>query len=228
MGAMSPVWRGSHEGRPVKVPLAAQQATDVLRQRQHWFDGQFDLKPERLVFIDETLTATNLTRSHGRCAKGVHLRAGFPRGHRKNHHAGRHPAHDRHGGADGAGRPNQRRVVRGLRGPGPRSRTAAGVIVIRDHPSSRRQALVQVLIEPASANLRFLPPYRPRLQSYRESILAPQSYAAHSRRANRRRPAGPDRQLVDISNAPTTSAHADMIQNERIPLWISDRIDMIE
>jgi hypothetical protein len=35
------------------------------------------------VFIDETWTATNMTRSHGRCAKGERLRMGFPHGHRK-------------------------------------------------------------------------------------------------------------------------------------------------
>jgi transposase len=31
-----------------------QDRPDVLKQRQDWFDGQFDLDPERLVFIDET------------------------------------------------------------------------------------------------------------------------------------------------------------------------------
>ncbi len=46
----------------------------VLNQRRSWFDGQLDLDPERLVFIDETWTATNTTRSHGRCAKGWCLR----------------------------------------------------------------------------------------------------------------------------------------------------------
>jgi len=54
-----------------------------LRQRQHWFDGKLDLEPERLVFIDENWTATNMTRSHGRCRKGERLRMGFPHGHRK-------------------------------------------------------------------------------------------------------------------------------------------------
>jgi hypothetical protein len=35
------------------------------------------------VFIDETWTATNMARSHGRAAKGERLRMGFPHGHRK-------------------------------------------------------------------------------------------------------------------------------------------------
>jgi hypothetical protein len=42
-----------------------------------------DLDPERLVFIDETWTATNMTRSHGRCRRGERLRMGYPHGHRK-------------------------------------------------------------------------------------------------------------------------------------------------
>ena len=35
------------------------------------------------MFIDETWTATNMTRSHGRCARGERLRMGCPHGHRK-------------------------------------------------------------------------------------------------------------------------------------------------
>ena len=51
-----------------------QDRPDILSQRRVWFDGQLDLEPERLVFIDETWTATNMTRSHGRCARGERLR----------------------------------------------------------------------------------------------------------------------------------------------------------
>ena len=47
-----------------------QDRADVLSAREDWFDGQLDLDPERLVFIDETWTATNMTRSHGRCRRG--------------------------------------------------------------------------------------------------------------------------------------------------------------
>jgi hypothetical protein len=36
-----------------------------------------------VVFIDETCTATNMTRSHGRCAKASRLQMGFPKEHRK-------------------------------------------------------------------------------------------------------------------------------------------------
>jgi hypothetical protein len=77
----APVARG---GPSIKTGHAIEQdRPDVLSQRRTWFDGQLDLDPERLVFIDETWTTTNMTRSHGRCAKGERLRMGFPHGHRK-------------------------------------------------------------------------------------------------------------------------------------------------
>ena len=60
-----------------------QDRPDVLSKRRAWFDAQPDLEPERLVFVDETWTATNMARSHGRCARGARLRMGFPHGHRK-------------------------------------------------------------------------------------------------------------------------------------------------
>ena len=55
---------------------------DVLKQRPAWFDAQPDLDPERLVFVDETWTATNMARSHGRCPRCARLCMGFPHGHR--------------------------------------------------------------------------------------------------------------------------------------------------
>lgn len=55
----------------------------MLQPREEWPDDQLDLDPERLLFIDETWTATNMTRSHGRCQRGERLRMGYPHGHRK-------------------------------------------------------------------------------------------------------------------------------------------------
>jgi len=60
-----------------------QDRPDVLKTRLDRFDGQLDLDPDRLVFIDEAWTATNMARSHGRCRRGERLRIGFPHGHRK-------------------------------------------------------------------------------------------------------------------------------------------------
>ena len=77
---LRPAWDHSQK----KTGHAAEQdRADVLSAREAWFEGQLDLDPERLVFIDETWTATNMTRSHGRCRRGERLRMGYPHGHRK-------------------------------------------------------------------------------------------------------------------------------------------------
>jgi hypothetical protein len=54
---------------------------DVVKRREAWFDGQPDLDPERLVFIDETWASTNMARLRGRAPKGERLRTGIPHGH---------------------------------------------------------------------------------------------------------------------------------------------------
>jgi len=111
------------------------------------------------VFIDETWTVTNMTHSHGRCARGERLRIGFPHGHRKT-----------------------TTLVAGMRMAGmvapmvldgpingdwfeayvtqvliPELRP--GDVVIMDNLSSHKRASVRERIEAAGATLRFLPPY---------------------------------------------------------------------
>jgi transposase len=113
------------------------------------------------VFIDETWTATNMTRSHGRCARGERLRMGFPHGHRKT-----------------------TTLVAGLRMSGmiapmvldgpingdwfeayvtqvlvPELRP--GDVVIMDNLSSHKRTSVRERTEAAGASLRYLPPYSP-------------------------------------------------------------------
>ena len=52
--------------RKKKTAHASEQTRpDVLSRREAWFDGQRDLDPERLVFIDETWASTNMARRHG-------------------------------------------------------------------------------------------------------------------------------------------------------------------
>ena len=121
----------------------------------------FDLDPDRLVFIDETWTATNMTRSHGRCARGERLPMGFPHGHRKT-----------------------TTLVAGLRMTGmvapmvldgPMNRAAfqayidqvlvptlrRGDIVVMDNLPAHKASDVRRAIEAAGAELRYLPPYSP-------------------------------------------------------------------
>ena len=51
--------------------------------REAWFDGQFDLDPERLVFIEETGASTKMAQLYGRSPRGERCRAAVPHGHWK-------------------------------------------------------------------------------------------------------------------------------------------------
>jgi transposase len=53
----------------------------VARRRARWQAHQARLDPSRLVFLDETWAKTNMTRTHGRCARGQRLVAKVPHGH---------------------------------------------------------------------------------------------------------------------------------------------------
>ena len=138
-----------------------QDRADVLNAREDWFDSQLDLVPARLVFIDETWTATNMMRSHGRCRRGERLRMGYPQGHRKT-----------------------TTLVAGLRMTGMVAPMVLdgpingdwfeayvrqvlvpdlgrGDVVIMDNLSSHKRASVRETIKAVGARLMFLPPYSP-------------------------------------------------------------------
>src|SRR5215472_8386674 len=57
-----------------------QDRPDVARRRTQWKKYQGRLDPRRLVFIDETWAKTNMTRTHGRAARGKRLVAKAPHG----------------------------------------------------------------------------------------------------------------------------------------------------
>jgi len=55
----------------------------VIEAREAWFEGQLDLDPECVVFIDETAAATNMERRYGRAPRGERCRIAVPHGHYK-------------------------------------------------------------------------------------------------------------------------------------------------
>lgn len=63
------------------VHAAEQDRPDVAARRQAWRDGQDELDPARLIFIDETWAKTNMTRLRGRAPKGERLVDKVPHGH---------------------------------------------------------------------------------------------------------------------------------------------------
>ena len=54
-----------------------------MKRRQVWFDGQLDLDPAKLVFIDETGLSTKMSRLRGRSQCGERCRSAVPHGHWK-------------------------------------------------------------------------------------------------------------------------------------------------
>jgi transposase len=138
-----------------------QDRPDVLKRRQAWFDGQTDLDPERLVFIDETWASTNMTRTHGRSPRGERLRMAVPHGHWKTTTlvAGL--------GSEGVVAPwvldepiNGDAFVTYV-GKVLVPELKRGDIVIMDNLSSHKRPQVKALIEAVGARLLFLPPYSP-------------------------------------------------------------------
>jgi transposase/AcrR family transcriptional regulator len=121
----------------------------------------FNLNPDDLIFIDETWTATNMGRTHGRCRRGERLRMGFPHGHRKTttlvaglSKNGMVAPMTLDGPINGEW---FEAYVRHVLLPELRP----GNVVIMDNLSSHKRPAVGELIEAAGATLMFLPPYSP-------------------------------------------------------------------
>jgi transposase len=54
-----------------------------MKAREDWFEGQLDLDPESIIFLDETAAATNMVCRHGRAKRGQRCRIAVPHGHYK-------------------------------------------------------------------------------------------------------------------------------------------------
>ncbi len=128
-----------------------------------WFDGQPELDPERLIFIDESGASTKMARLRGRARRGERCRAAVPHGHWKTTTF------------VGALRLRGMTAPMVLDGPmnGPAflayveqvlvPTLAPGETVIMDNLPAHKVAGVRTAIEAAGASLRLLPPYSPDL-----------------------------------------------------------------
>jgi transposase len=140
---------------------AEQDRHDVQEQRAQWCVRQAGLAPDRLVFLDETWTKTNMTRPRGRSLRGTRLIASVPYGHWKTT---TFLAGLRTTGLiaplviDGAVNGDvfvgyvQQHLVPSLQ---------RGDIVIMDNLSSHKRTEVRQAIESVGAHLLYLPPYSP-------------------------------------------------------------------
>jgi len=48
-----------------------QEREDIEAAREDWFEGQLDLDPEKLVFLDETSISTSMARRYGWAPQGA-------------------------------------------------------------------------------------------------------------------------------------------------------------
>ena len=189
-----------------------------MRRRRAWFDGQLDLDPEKLIFIDETAASTKMARLRGRAKRGERCRASVPHGHWKTttFTAGLR--------------------LNGLAAPmlldGPMNGNAflayaeqvlapelrPGDIVVMDNLPAHRIGGVREAIEKAGARLLFLPPYSPDFNPIENAFA---KFKSRLRRA----PPEPSRPWKQPSrthsipsrrkNAQTTSRSQDMVQHDR-------------
>ena len=161
---------------------AEQDRPDVKAAREAWRENQASLDPARLVFIDETATATNMTRLRGRSAEGPRLIGKSPHGHRKTTTFVAGLRNDRITAPlviDGAMTGDlfvqyvEQFLVPTL---------TPNDIVIMDNLPVHKVAGVKTAIETAGASLLYLPPYSPDLTRSRWCL--PSSRLSFARRRN--------------------------------------------
>ena len=58
----------------------SRKENDVAKAREAWFEGQLDLDPSKLVFLDETAVSTNMARRFGWAPRGERCRMSVPFG----------------------------------------------------------------------------------------------------------------------------------------------------
>ena len=138
-----------------------QERADLLKRRQAWFDGQLDLDPAKLVFIDETGLSTKMARLRGRAPRGERCRAGTPHAHWKTTTftgALRLTGMTAPMVLDGAMNSIAfRAYVEQVLVP----TLLPGDIVIMDNLPAHKADGIRLAIEQTGAELRYLPPYSP-------------------------------------------------------------------
>jgi transposase len=133
----------------------------VARRRQAWFDGQPDLDPARLIFIDESGATTKMARLRGRARRGERCRAAVPHGHWKTTTFV--------GGLRLSGMTAPMVLDGPMNGPAFLAYVeqvlaptlAPGETVVMDNLPAHKVTGVQAAIEATGARLRLLPPYSP-------------------------------------------------------------------
>jgi transposase len=164
------------------VAAGERDRPDIARRRAQWAKYQNKIEPERLVFIDETWTKTNMAPLRGWGPRGRRLKAKVPYGHWNTTTFLAALRHDRieapwllEGPIDGESFQTyvEKVLVPTLR---------PGDIVIMDNLGSHKGKAVRQLIRAAGAKLLFLPKYSPDLNPI-EQVFAKLKHLMRKARA---------------------------------------------
>jgi transposase len=138
-----------------------QERKDVAAAREAWFEGQLDLDPSKLVFIDETAISTSMARRFGWAPRGERCRGSILFGRWKTTTLIAALRLDRidapmtiDGALDGAA---FLAYVEQVLAP----TLCTGEIVLMDNVSTHKVAGVRKTIEARGASVLYLPPYSP-------------------------------------------------------------------
>ena len=147
-----------------------QDRPDVAEQRADWRAKQGEMRPARLVFVDETGAATNMARRYSRSPRGRRLDGPIPHGHWKS--------------TTFVGGLTTRGFIAPYVLDGPMSGTVflawveqmlapelrPGDIVVMDNLGAHKVDGVRKAIEAQRAELRYLPPYSPDLNPIEQAF----------------------------------------------------------
>jgi transposase len=145
------------------IRAAEQTRPDVAAARDLWRRLQPRLKPERLVFLDETWTKTNMTPLRGRSRRGERVLGVAPFGHWNTSTFLAGLRHNRIVAPLVLDGPINGRSFRAYIEQFLAPTLSTGDIVVADNLGSHKVAGVRAAIEAKGASLLFLPPYSPDL-----------------------------------------------------------------
>ena len=135
----------------------------MAKAREEWKKAQPTLDPDRLVFVDETGTNTQMTRTRGRCQKGKRLVDYAPHGHWKTTTFVAGLRNNAITAPLVVDRPMNGVIFQAWLEQRLAPTLGEGDIVIMDNLPAHKVAGVRAIIEKTGARLLYLPPYSPDL-----------------------------------------------------------------
>jgi putative transposase len=136
---------------------------DIARRRAQWIAQQSRIRPERLVFIDETWTKTNMAPLRGWAPRGARLVTKVPHGHWKTLTFVAALRHDRIEAPFVLDGPINGECFKTYVEKVLVPTLAAGDLVMMDNLGSHKGKAIRRAIRAAGAKLFFLPKYSPDL-----------------------------------------------------------------